>query len=315
MGRAEDTVCNRADEQPQTPSLLEPLNRAVLSSVQPPPLSPARWPVRAAVVVLTSCAAGIQLAMRANISVAVTKLPQQYQWADKWDGVLLAAFWIGYTLGNMPMSTIASHHGPRRTFVASLVLTALLNAAVPLVFRWPVAIVVLRVASGIVQAPTIPCSMQIISAWCLESELSVAVGILGVLQTLGSAGATASSNSLIGRFPPPTGLKLCFWIWSPPGLLAALLLLLCLPERNLRPATSAAPRVPWLLFATSPPLVACFVNHAALAFVAYTILMEIPLYMTKVLRPPPAIVTLTDSVRAASSPQPRHSRSPTDLDL
>ena len=79
---------------------------------QPPPL--ARW----SVVALASLGAGLQYTMRCNLSVAMTRMPEQYGWSDGWDGPLLSALFCGYMVGQVPASWLWT--GARSTEKVSL---------------------------------------------------------------------------------------------------------------------------------------------------------------------------------------------------
>lgn len=74
-------------------------------------------------------------------------------------------------------------------------------------------------------------------------------------------------------------------------------MLLLLPERELQHADpEKRPRPPWRIFATNPTLISMYFNHGALAFVVYTIALEIPKFLDKVLHPPPGITTAIDTL-------------------
>ena len=53
-----------------------------------------------------------EYAMRTNVSVAVTALPDRYDWnTTEYNGPILSAFWVGYTVMQVPTQAVAVHFG------------------------------------------------------------------------------------------------------------------------------------------------------------------------------------------------------------
>ena len=69
------------------------------------------------VVVAIGLGAGVQYTMRVNLSVALTRMPQQFGWGDGWDGPLLSAFFCGYLFGQIPASALAQRAGAKAVLV------------------------------------------------------------------------------------------------------------------------------------------------------------------------------------------------------
>lgn len=120
---------------------------------------------------------------RNNLSLAIPRLAQDFNWSDREVGskgeLLLAAFFLSYALSNMLMSPIAERLGPKRSImiaIAAFSLVTILSA--PLGYSFA-ALIVLRLLLGLGEGVHIPMASAITSHWFLPGERSRANAIWG----------------------------------------------------------------------------------------------------------------------------------------
>ena len=190
------------------------INAMIAEEEDPAPKAAPGWQ-RWLVVVAISLGAGVQYTMRVNLSVALTRMPQQFGWGDGWDGPLLSAFFCGYLFGQIPASALAQRAGAKAVLVChgmhlhlhlhqhlhlhlhlhctctapargpahraqavAVVLTSVLNACIPLAAASPAVVFALRAASGLTQAATFPTCYQLFSVWACPSENARVIAVL-----------------------------------------------------------------------------------------------------------------------------------------
>ena len=146
--------------------------------------------------------------MRVNLSVAIGPMATQFGWSNSTRGFVLAAFFIGYVIGQVPGGYIAGRYGAKHVFGVGVLATALLTMLIPVTAcggSWTcpvkhdvngtalvtpastVSIEVLRVFMGLFESVTYPALMALLSRWAPPSERSFMVAICFSGAQLGTA--------------------------------------------------------------------------------------------------------------------------------
>ena len=180
----------------------------------------SRWRARYKVAVLASCTAAIGYAQRAGLPIAVVRMQSQLGWDRMLQGQILAAFYLGYALMQIPSGWLATKYGARRVVGVGVLASSLLHILLPVAASSSVRLVTLvRVLQGVSQAGLFPAYQTLWSAWAPPTERSrlasfPQVGAYAGQVLCGSlAGAQADSTlPLIGGWPS------IFYLWGGLGL-------------------------------------------------------------------------------------------------
>ncbi len=140
-------------------------------------LPAVRWriPVVLAVTVL------INYLDRNNLSLALPRLAQDFNWSDRQIGangeLLLAAFFLSYALSNMLLSPIAERWGAKRSLMAAILAFSLVTILTAPLGYSLTNLIVLRLLLGLGEGVHIPMASAITSAWFTPGERSRANAI------------------------------------------------------------------------------------------------------------------------------------------
>ena len=76
-------------------------------------------------------------------------------WNEMMQGVILSAYFVGYTVSQIPGGRLAERVGAARTFGGGIFLTALLNLLTPVCTHWRVeALIFIRALQGLASVST-----------------------------------------------------------------------------------------------------------------------------------------------------------------
>ncbi len=120
---------------------------------------------------------------RNNLSLAIPRLAQDFNWSDREVGskgeLLLAAFYLSYAMSNLFLSSIAERFGPKRSVMAAIGAFSLVTIlCAPLGYSFT-SLILLRLLLGLGEGIHIPMSSAITSRWFLSAERSRANAIWG----------------------------------------------------------------------------------------------------------------------------------------
>lgn len=158
---------------------------------------------------------------RANLSVAMPTIGEEYGISPGWQGVLLGAWAWTYALFQLPSGWLADKVGPRTVYAVAIVWWSLCTAGVALV-RGVGSLLGLRLLMGVGEAPVMPCSAKAVSHWFPKRERALASGLYGSGSEAGAAIAVPLVALLIvglgwrGAFVATGALGLVWaglWLW------------------------------------------------------------------------------------------------------
>ncbi|MDR7303711.1 MFS transporter [Haloactinomyces albus] len=158
---------------------------------------------------------------RANLSVAMPTISEQFGISPALQGVLLGAWAWTYALFQLPAGWLSDKLGPRTVYAVAVVWWSLCTAGVALV-RGVGSLLGLRLLLGIGEAPVMPSSAKAVSEWFPKKERALASGLYGSGSEAGAAIAVPLVALIIvafgwrGAFVATGALGLVWaaaWLW------------------------------------------------------------------------------------------------------
>ncbi|KAN0052795.1 hypothetical protein ACTA71_006902 [Dictyostelium dimigraforme] len=110
--------------------------------------------------------------LRVLISTAVIDMQTEYNYSDSFKGLLLASFFMGYLSTQLLAQPLCDKIGGKRTLLFGLSLSIISSLFVPLAAQSKVAVVFVRIFTGITQGITYPTMNWLMSRWYPVSERS-----------------------------------------------------------------------------------------------------------------------------------------------
>jgi ACS family glucarate transporter-like MFS transporter len=195
------------------------------------PLSPRRRLVVAAIFVL----ALITYIDRAAISTAKGPIASELSLSDQAMGAVFSAFALGYALAQIPAGWFADRFGPRIALSALVGMWSLFTALTGTVSRLG-TLLVIRFLFGVAEAGAFPGSARAFYNWLPAGERGLANGILFCGALLGGAIAFPICAWLLGLY----AWRWAFYLLAIPGVLWALLWLICFRDHPRQPVAGEA---------------------------------------------------------------------------
>lgn len=158
---------------------------------------------------------------RANLSVAMPTISEQFEISPALQGILLGAWAWTYAIFQLPAGWLADKYGPRAVYAVAVVWWSVCTAAVALV-RGVGSLLGLRLLLGIGEAPVMPSSAKAVSEWFPKKERALASGLYGSGSEAGAAIAVPLVALIIvavgwrGAFVATGALGLLWaaaWLW------------------------------------------------------------------------------------------------------
>jgi NNP family nitrate/nitrite transporter-like MFS transporter len=144
-----------------------------------------------------------------------------------WTGALMSAYFVGYTLGQIPWGVLSDKYGSRKIMSLSVfgvsVSTLLFGFSETLIYA-----VAIRFVTGLLGAGIFVPGVKLVSSWFDSDERGTALGILNIG---GSAGLILASWA-VPILSMRTGWNLGLTITGAVGIGSALLCYLLLKDRN-----------------------------------------------------------------------------------
>ena len=123
---------------------------------------------------------------RANLSVAAPLISEQFGLDTAQQGLLLSAFGWTYAALQLPGGWLVDRVHPRLLYPACLVLWSLATIFMGIVGSFA-ALIVLRMAVGVFEAPAYPINNKVATRWFPEKERATAIGFYTSGQFIGLA--------------------------------------------------------------------------------------------------------------------------------
>jgi MFS transporter, ACS family, D-galactonate transporter len=157
-----------------------------------------RWHSSPYVTLAFLCAAAaVAYAQRQVVAVTKESMQAELELTKNQVGWIMSAFFIGYSLFQIPLGWLCDRCGPRRALIASVAFSALATALLPasssmetMIFVWTIC--------GIAQAGLFPIAARLIVATFPATRRAIASGLLGSSMSVGAATMAAAGGELLG---------------------------------------------------------------------------------------------------------------------
>ncbi|XP_011646553.1 putative inorganic phosphate cotransporter [Pogonomyrmex barbatus] len=256
----------------------------------------------------------IGYSLRVGMSVAVVPMAnastanpiiEDFDWTKKEKDLVLSSFFWGYAITQVPSGYIASVWSGQKLLAIGMLLCGVFKVLTPIVaHQWGLAaVLVCRVGMGLTQACLLPCIQTLLSKWAPPSErarlgtFAYAGAQFGTVVTMPIAGVLAASNA---------GWPSIFYIFGALAIIWSIVFLYfgadspsehrsisqeekSYIEDSLKTTKTTGDDVeqkmqtPWKEIFTSVPMWALIIVHCGQNWGYWTLLTEIPSYMTGVL--------------------------------
>ncbi|KAL7735904.1 hypothetical protein ACLKA6_002354 [Drosophila palustris] len=280
----------------------------VFDSSTEKPIKPSSFGARHWQAILLFVGMMINYFQRVNISAAIVPMTSPsaasdapyYKWDTSQKSMILSSFFWGYVVSQVPSGLLAKRFGAKYVISLATAAGGIMCFFHPMAARggW-ISICVLRVLTGLVQGSVYPCFHTLLSKWvpCTERGF-LTTGVYSGAQ-FGTAVILISSGSI---FESSMGWPGLFYISGGLGLAWALLFFL---QGANEPATSRSISqtekdyiesltgsnnssqslaVPWKSIFTSGAFYGLLAAHCGFTWGFYTLLTEMPTYMSSVLQ-------------------------------
>ena len=186
-----------------------------------------RWMVFASLFALCT----VNYIDRAVISICMPAIEEELHFGPELVGVILSAFFWGYTVMQIPSGWVADRFGPGKTILGSGLLWGLFQVLTGFLHS-STAFMAIRALLGASEAPIYPASTKLQSIWLTKNERTRGAAIVDAGSPLG----TAIGGPLIVAFLSWFGGWRGALVGA--GILTALIVLLCYPFVHATPESS-----------------------------------------------------------------------------
>jgi MFS family permease len=115
---------------------------------------------------------------RLDISVAAQRMRDELEWDEHQKGLVLSAFFWGYSVGQIPASLLASRIGSKFCFGFSVIVPCILTLLVPIASRTSFhGALLIRVLIGLTAAGTYPSAYNFFPQWLPVKEKTVLISV------------------------------------------------------------------------------------------------------------------------------------------
>ena len=136
---------------------------------------------------------------RSNLSIVATKLAEDLHLSPVSLGFLLSAFGWTYALFQIPASRFVDRVNPRLLFAVALAMWSVATFLMGIAGTF-FALIALRLAVGVLEAPSFPISNRVVTTWFPEAERAGAIGFYTSAQFVGLAFLTPLLAWLEARY-------------------------------------------------------------------------------------------------------------------
>ncbi|XP_072745687.1 putative inorganic phosphate cotransporter isoform X2 [Anoplolepis gracilipes] len=256
----------------------------------------------------------IGYSLRVAMSVAIVAMAdaktanpdiEDYGWDQVQKNLVLSSFFWGYVITQVPSGYIAGIWSGQKLLSIGMLLCGILNIVTPIVTsRWDLpAVLVCRIGMGLTQACLLPCVQTLLSKWAPPSERAR----LGTFAYAGAQFGTVITMPISGFLAMSSlGWPSIFYIFGTLAILWSMVFLYfgadspaehrnisqkerMFIEKSLRTTeneneSNQKLRIPWKEMFTSLPMWALMIVHCGQNWGYWTLLTEMPSYMTGVMK-------------------------------
>ncbi|XP_062591838.1 sialin-like [Saccostrea cucullata] len=226
----------------------------------------------------------------------------EFDWSKTTQSTILASFFYGYIVTQVPGGWLSDRFGGRRVFGIGMFIASICTLVFPVCARNSVILVyVLRVLLGLSTAVSFPAVQSIWGRWAPPLERSKLISF-SYLGTMFGMVLTLSTSGLLCQYGFDNGWGSIFYITGGLTLLwvfAWFYVTADTPDQHPRISkaerdyitssieyntTIRTPKTPWKSIAMSSAVWACLTAHVCNNWTNYTLLTSLPTFMKEVLK-------------------------------
>lgn len=253
------------------------------------------WPKRGTVLVMCFLATFVCFLDRVNLSVAAVAMQREFGWSESTKGMVLASFFVGYLVFQIPSGWLANRFGGRNVMAVAIIWWSLFTLLTPLAAMVSLPMLILaRIGMGLGEGATFPAAYNLGARWFPPGERSRFVGILLSGIPVGTLFALLSTGIIVRSW----GWPWVFYLFGVAGLVVSgvwLVLIRNSPAEHPRisaaerrllvqengPSTAAAGAAPWRKLLRQPAVWALIFNHFCCNWILYVLLTWLPSYFSQ----------------------------------
>lgn len=226
----------------------------------------------------------------------------EFDWNKPLRSSMLASFFYGYIITQIPGGWLADRFGGKRVFGIAMAISGISNVLLPVCARLSyLSVFILRVITGLATGVTFPALQSIWGRWAPPLERSKLIAFSGIGRPFGNIGTFATSGILCeygfdngwGSIFYLSGGLTCLWVISwfiltsdspvthPRISQSEIDYIVSKIEYN---TSERSETVPWMKIFTSPVVWACLTAHVCNNWTNYTLLTSLPAFMKEVLK-------------------------------
>ncbi|KAK0095664.1 hypothetical protein PV326_007708 [Microctonus aethiopoides] len=235
---------------------------------------------------------------------AVNSTSGTYEWDESLQGLILSSFYWGYVLTHLPGGILAEKFGGKYSLGLGILSTAIFTLITPVVVEYggAYALIVVRVLMGAGEGTTFPALNAMLAQWTPPEERSKIGSLVFAGALLGTV-FTSSVSGVILHYST-IGWPAVFYVFGSVGVLWFLVwIIVCYNNPSEHPFISESelkylnerlsahthkkpPPVPWKHVFTSKPLWALIAAQIGHDWGFFTMVTDLPKYMSSVLKFP-----------------------------
>ncbi|XP_032684299.1 putative inorganic phosphate cotransporter [Odontomachus brunneus] len=226
---------------------------------------------------------------------------QRYDWKDL-TGIILSSFYWGYVITHLPGGMLAEKFGGKYSLGLGMLSTAIFTLLTPIAVEWgeATALIVLRILMGLGEGTTFPALNAMLAQWIPPEERSLIGSLVFAGAQLGTVFGTLVSGEILHHY----SWQIVFYLFGALGVLWFIVwVLVCynnpyehpfiserelkyLHERMSEHTHKKPPPVPWRHMLNSVPLWALVAAQVGHDWGFFTMVNDLPTYMSSVLHYP-----------------------------
>ncbi|KAG7210886.1 hypothetical protein KM043_012367 [Ampulex compressa] len=225
-----------------------------------------------------------------------------YDWDEYTQGIILSSFYWGYIVTHLPGGMMAERFGGKYSLGLGILSTAIFTLLTPVAVKkgGATALIVLRILMGLGEGTTFPALNAMLAQWTPPEERSKIGSMVFAGAQLGTVFATSVSGFILHY--SKIGWPAVFYVFGAVGILWFLIwVAICYNNPEEHPFISEAevkflhermsahthkrpPPVPWRHLVKSVPLWALIAAQIGHDWGFFTMVTDLPKYMSSVLR-------------------------------
>ncbi|XP_070490732.1 putative inorganic phosphate cotransporter [Chironomus tepperi] len=235
-------------------------------------------------------------------SESYTKGRDGYVWSEQLQGVILGAFYWGYTILHIPGAILAAKYGGKYTLSIGILSTAILTLLTPITIEYGGAywLIALRILEGFGEGTTFPALNTLLSAWIPEKERAKATAIVFGGAQMGNIITNSVSGLLLGYFD---GWSAPFYFFGGAAVIWFIVFeFLCYNDPESHPFITNSEKeylqaelnqlsrdkninkTPWWEICTSIPMITLIIAQIGHSVGYFVVVTDLPKYMADVLK-------------------------------